>query len=643
MSFSTKIIKSAIICMLMVLINQATNAQIAPTWWFGISGAANMNFYSGTTQHLNNSLTVPTAFHKGNGVSPYGSVFVEYRPAGMLGFMLNIGYDDRSAKFDDVVAPCNCPAILKTKLDYVTVEPSLRLAIPTTNIYLFAGPRVAFGMQKEFHYTQLNQPNTDADFSDMKSTIFSGQVGVGYEIPLSAPSNMTKISLSPFVSYHPYFGQDPRDIESLSISTVRAGIALKFGKAGKTKKVTETVAPVALSDVNFTVQQPKFIPSKRVVSETLPLINSVFFDQGSTAIPNRYVLLNVQDAKTFKESSLENEQSISIAGRSERQLNAYHQILNILGERMKVNPSSTILLSGASLNGVKEGKQFAKSIQQYLVNTFGIESSRISTEGRLKPQVPSEQPGGTKELALLREGDRRVDITSTSPELLMEVGGSMMKPVQIVAAQIDPLDSCVVFNVDGASTALRSWSMDLTNDKGVVKHYGPFYDDKESIPAAAVLGNDPSGSYKVVMLGQTKDGRVLQKESKVSLVRQQENIEKGYRYSILFDFDKANSIASYKKFLTDVVSTKITSSSTVVIHGYTDVIGNQEYNQKLAESRAIETQNILQNAISSSGKSNVKFETFGFGEDLNHSMFENNLPEERFYNRTVIIDITPSR
>jgi outer membrane protein OmpA-like peptidoglycan-associated protein len=643
MSFSTKIIKSAIICMLMVLINQATNAQIAPTWWFGISGAANMNFYSGTTQHLNNSLTVPTAFHKGNGVSPYGSVFVEYRPAGMLGFMLNIGYDDRSAKFDDVVAPCNCPAILKTKLDYVTVEPSLRLAIPTTNIYLFAGPRVAFGMQKEFHYTQLNQPNTDADFSDMKSTIFSGQVGVGYEIPLSAPSNMTKISLSPFVSYHPYFGQDPRDIESLSISTVRAGIALKFGKAGKAKKVTETVAPVALSDVNFTVQQPKFIPSKRVVSETLPLINSVFFDQGSTAIPNRYVLLNVQDAKTFKESSLENEQSISIAGRSERQLNAYHQILNILGERMKVNPSSTILLSGASLNGVKEGKQFAKSIQQYLVNTFGIESSRISTEGRLKPQVPSEQPGGTKELALLREGDRRVDITSTSPELLMEVGGSMMKPVQIVAAQIDPLDSCVVFNVDGASTALKSWSMDLTNDKGVVKHYGPFYDDKESIPAAAVLGNDPSGSYKVVMLGQTKDGRVLQKESKVSLVRQQENIEKGYRYSILFDFDKANSIASYKKFLTDVVSTKITSSSTVVIHGYTDVIGNQEYNQKLAESRAIETQNILQNAISSSGKSNVKFETFGFGEDLNHSMFENNLPEERFYNRTVIIDITPSR
>ncbi len=33
----------------------------------------------------------------------------------------------------------------------------------------------------------------------------------------------------------------------------------------------------------------------------------------------------------------------------------------------------------------------------------------------------------------------------------------------------------------------------------------------------------------------------------------------------------------------------------------------------------------------------------GYGEDIANAPFENNLPEERFYNRTVIIDIIPAK
>jgi len=33
----------------------------------------------------------------------------------------------------------------------------------------------------------------------------------------------------------------------------------------------------------------------------------------------------------------------------------------------------------------------------------------------------------------------------------------------------------------------------------------------------------------------------------------------------------------------------------------------------------------------------------GFGEDENLSQFNNKYPEERFYNRTVIIDIIPKK
>ena len=129
----------------------------------------------------------------------------------------------------------------------------------------------------------------------------------------------------------------------------------------------------------------------------------------------------------------------------------------------------------------------------------------------------------------------------------------------------------------------------------------------------------------------------------MNLVSPNETIEKGYRFSILFDFDKSRTIDSYAKFLTDVVSPLISDGSTVIVHGHTDIIGEEEYNYTLSQNRALETQKILQRTLTNSGKRNVKFETSGSGEDLSKSPFDNNSPEERFYNRTVIIDIIPMR
>jgi len=639
-----KIKQRLIILSMMVILAQSTvKAQTSqPTWWFGLSGAANFNFYDGTTQRLNNALFVPTAFHKGDGIKPFGSFLMEYRPGPIWGAMLNIGYDGRGGKFDGVIAPCDCPATLDTDLSYITIEPNLRLGSSTSNFYFFAGPRVAFNLDKNFSYTQEKQPNTDGEFSAIRKTILSGQVGMGYDIPLSSASSTSKVVLSPFVSYHPYFGQDSRTIESWSVSTLRTGVALKFGKGKVVPVITEVpVVDVPLRDVTFSVRAPKAVPVERQVSETLPLRNSVFFDEGSSEIPNRFVMLSKSQASDFREVQLENEQTVTMTGRSARQMNVYHNILNITGDRMRSNPGTVIALSGASMKGAQEGKAFAESVKNYLVDRFGIDGSRISTEGRVKPLIPSEQPGGKRELTLLREGDRRVDIVSGSPELLMEVGGGMMKPVSINAVQVDPMDSHVVFNVGGAKDLLKTWSLDITNNMGNTQHFGPYTRDIVSIPGKDILGNSADGNYKVVMTGINKKGITTTKESSVYLVRQTETVEKGYRFSILFDFDKSRTIDSYEKFLVEVVSPLITDGSKVIIHGHTDIIGSEDYNATLSESRAAQTQKIIERALNNAGKRNVTFETIGYGENVERSPFDNNLPEERFYNRTVIIDIVP--
>ena len=87
---------------------------------------------------------------------------------------------------------------------------------------------------------------------------------------------------------------------------------------------------------------------------------------------------------------------------------------------------------------------------------------------------------------------------------------------------------------------------------------------------------------------------------------------------------------------------KIPVGATVLIKGHTDIIGDEVYNQGLSLARANDVKNIIQNSLTKAGRNDVKFDVSGYGENENKSPFENKTPEERFYNRTVIIDIIPA-
>ncbi|MEO8173233.1 MAG: OmpA family protein [Sediminibacterium sp.] len=658
--FHTAKQKISIVFLVLIFAGIAGHAQrVKPSWWFGVSGAANFNTFRGTTQVLNSNLTVPAAFHKGQGIKPYASVLTEVRGK-VWGGMLNVAYDNRGGKFDEVMAPCNCPANLTTNIGYVTIEPSLRIAPFSNAFYIFAGPTIAFNVAKTFEYTQLRQPDTKADWSELRKTVFAAQAGLGIDIPISKPTAETQMTLSPFASFQTDLINSPRKIESWSIYTIRAGVALKLGTGKKATpppviaseptvitKTNTIQAPAAEKDVQFSVRAPKIVPLNRQVKETFPLRKSVFFDMGSSDIPTRYVMLSPSQGASFKEEQLQEEQPNNLkSGRSARQLAVYHNIMNIMGDRLRANSNSTITLTGASDKDPVQGKLMADNVKQYIVTTFGINPSRITTEGRDKPVIPSEQPGATRELALLREGDRRVDITSGSSELLLQVGGAnsdFLRPVQITSFQQDPLDSHVIFTNEGASELLNSWNVDITDEQGNIQHYGPYTQDQASVRGSTILGKNTQGNYKIVMNGQTKSGHSVTKQSSVSLMKVDDSKQAGLRYSILFDFDQSKTKEVYEKFLTDVVAGLITENATVIIHGHTDIIGEDKYNLTLSNSRAKEAQNILERALANAGKKGVKFETYGFGEDTNMSPFENNLVEERFYNRTVIIDIIPNK
>lgn len=623
-----------------------------PSWYFGVAGGANFNFYRGSTNQLNAAFTPPATFHDGDGVGLFIAPLLEYRPAtSRWGVMLQAGYDSRRGSFDQVLTACDCPADLKTDLSYITIEPSVRFAPFKSNFYLYGGPRLAFNLDKSFTYqlginpafpNQAPSAPVTGEFSEIEETILSMQIGAGFDIPLSSDRNKTQFVLSPFVSFQPYFGQNPRATETWNITTIRAGVALKFGQGKNIQEATDLVKD---REVQFTVNSPNNVPGERGMTEIFPLRNYVFFNEGSSEIPNRYVLLTKNQVKDFKEDQLETFAPKNLSDRSKRQMTVYYNVLNILGDRMQKNPSATITLVGSSNNSNSDGLAMAESVKTYLVNIFAINASRITTKGQNKPNIPSEQPGGTQELVLLREGDRRVSIESNSPDLLMEFQSgpnAPLKPVQIIASQEAPVESYVTFDNKGAGEALSSWSLQLTDEQGKTKSFGPYTQDEVKIPGKMILESRPEGDYKVKMIGQTKSGKIIEKETTAHVVLwTPAKMVEGTRYSIIYEFNSSEAISMYEKYLTEIVTPKIPMGATVMIKGHTDVIGEVAYNQELSLARANDVQTIIQNSLSKAGRNDVKFEVSGYGENENNAPFDNKTPEERFYNRTVIIDIIP--
>jgi len=279
---------------------QAQDVQYTrPSWYFGAAAGANFNFYRGTTQELNSTLSVPTAFHDGFGVGLYLAPLIEFhRPDTRFGAMLQLGYDNRSAVFNGVTTPCNCPADLSTDLSYFTVEPSLRFAPFKSNFYIYAGPRFAFNLNKSFTYKQGVNPaiagqvapaDVKGDFSNTNDNLISMQIGAGYDIFLSSQSKHTQFVISPFVTFQPYYGQDPRSIESLNVTTLRAGVALKLGRGHRIESpVVEAAIPEAKPAPKPEPKpEPKAEPVVVVKPSIIGNVYKVYFEFDKWDLDNR--------------------------------------------------------------------------------------------------------------------------------------------------------------------------------------------------------------------------------------------------------------------------------------------------------------------------------------------------------------------
>ena len=369
----------------------------------------------------------------------------------------------------------------------------------------------------------------------------------------------------------------------------------------------------------------------RILDEA-PLLNYVFFDSASAELsPDYLVLEEPEDADEFDETAIA------------QPMDKYYHLLNIIGARMRQIPECNVTITGCNsdLDGEKKNLELSKARAQtvaaYLREVFGIDSTRMVIEARNLPLKPSgsRTPEGVAE-------NRRAEITCSDERV--------MRPVKSVL--IDYLFTPPVgeFEVNvRADDGLREWQFRASaNDSllfsAIMAAYpaGPFFWNWLNEQGKPIENIDKI-DYRVLV--SDREGAVFEtpaayipvtQERREDMARSTEGEMIVERYSlILFDFDSATFGKKNMEMLDKVkASFGAHQNARIDIYGFTDTIGDESYNEKLAKKRA---QGVF-DELRRMGVPKEKMTVIAKGE--NDPPYENDLPEGRFLNRTVQIYVS---
>jgi outer membrane protein OmpA-like peptidoglycan-associated protein len=192
-----------------------------------------------------------------------------------------------------------------------------------------------------------------------------------------------------------------------------------------------------------------------------------------------------------------------------------------------------------------------------------------------------------------------------------------------------------------AEAGLKSWRLEAVKEGTSLVTYA----GKNEIPKKIdwELSNEDSnvprnaGSVEVMFvaedsLGQravSKNYRVPVAQLTIDRKRLERISDKEFEYYslILFDYGKTDLASAHRKVV-DFVKDRLTTDATVYIKGYTDRMGEEDINKRISTRRAEAVARRLKIP---------QAQVIGLGEsDL---LYDNKLPEGRFYCRTVTITI----
>ncbi len=396
-------------------------------------------------------------------------------------------------------------------------------------------------------------------------------------------------------------------------------------------KLDASLSVVGIRNMGGNEPNAKLTIEEFVTNRYLPLLTYLFFGENSSEIDKRYKLLTRDRAASFAEISLLNSSA----------MNVYYNMLNVIGSRLRTNPTAGIRLVGCNDGYSSEKNRTdlsgarATAVKQYLTDVWGIDGKRIKVEKRNEPEMASVPLSDAEKM----EENRRVEIYSTNYDII--------KPVYLTDTTRKPSLLAVRFIPEIQSDApIAKWQINVMAKGEKVREF--LYDESKVRPVDLVLENDqetlekiaePFSVNLVVVDSLNQHFKTPTKEIPLKFITiSDKRLENGADREInkfnliLFDFDKFDIKGNNSKII-QMIKEGIKPNSIVKINGYTDRTGDEDYNLELSNKR-----------VSAVAKSLMitPAEAKGLGESI--LLFDNELPEGRFYCRTVEITIeTPNK
>ncbi|AJF06613.1 OmpA family protein [Geoalkalibacter subterraneus] len=382
---------------------------------------------------------------------------------------------------------------------------------------------------------------------------------------------------------------------------------------------------LSVSPTNLTIEEVKTIDAS-------PLLGYLYFETGSSEIPQRYHRFDQQAAtQMFDEQDLRGT------------LEKYAHVMDIIGKRLRENPDATITLVGCNSNyGEEKGRQDlsrlrAVAVRTYLQYIWNIDPARIQIEARNLPEKPS-----TSRLAEGRSENQRVEIHSEHPALLDLVRSTY------TSYRLDSTDLIVRPSIDNVYdiTAWQIRALSGGEELAVLAGEGAPADEyRIPLQLADPYEVGTAGRIEVDMTVKDRRNQEVSVETEpieVQFIQTSQRLAQKLDFRvqekyalILFDFDR-HSIDARNEQIVNQIAERIRDlpQGRAEIVGHTDNIGSDEYNLELSKRRAEAVYNLLQQA-DSNADGRIQYRGVGAADPP----YDNSLPETRAFNRTVIITL----
>ena len=627
-----------------------TIIKISP-WSFGGFAGLGYAMHKGEFSGLQGIPNCCPQFSNATGIGPAIDIAMHYTINPVFGAGLRFGINGIGGNFTHdqkqvVMSPQNEITIthtINTSISLLAFEPEWTFFYE--KFLLGIGP--VFGLpvssnvdQKEtvsqgtFNNGSRIRNEFTGDIPGMPALIFGAGASLKYQLPMNVLGNMRLVpELRVLKTFNEFSAST-----SWTALQFRAGIGVMWSPVNIEYPPQEIIIPEPTKPVPLltslqvfkyaTQSNDSLIPldtilvQESIVNEVQPLLPYVFFDDNADTIPMRYRKLTREESEIFSEQSM---MSMEV-------LDRYLHILNIAGKRLQENPELTVTLTGC-INVISErkntqlGKRRAESIATYLRTIWKIDSSRVKIVGRELPENPSNS-----QYIEGQEENRRVEITFSDP--------SAFEILRVTDTQRIVKPNTVIMQgkvISGGS--VTQWRMSVIEDTALLLQESLGKDDiGVLVPWKLQVSTLPTNNDTITFRYNVVDSIGRSSTQYVSVPLMFKTVMKdktgklvegdSKRYSlILFEFDKAQLQERNLRILDEVK--KDMQGKSVSILGATDIHGNPNRNTQLALQRAKAVAREL-----GVDEQSVK-------GDSAYEEYTNALPEGRFYNRTVIVNVQP--